>query len=47
MTQHLGVNTIKGRKTMLGSGENYDFFYICFFLDILKLYLSFQIVLND
>jgi hypothetical protein len=32
---------------MSNSGENYEFFYICFFLDILKLSLLFQVVLND
>jgi hypothetical protein len=33
----LGANTHIGAKTMSNSGQNYELFYICFFLDILKL----------
>jgi len=32
---------------MLDNGESYKLFYICFYLDNLKLCLSFQVVLND
>jgi hypothetical protein len=31
---------------MSDNGENYDFFYLCFFLDIFKFYQSLQVVLN-
>jgi hypothetical protein len=38
---------LKEPKTMLDSGENCELLYICFFLDILKLCQSFQVMLND
>jgi hypothetical protein len=43
----LGANTHIGAKTMSNNGENYELFYICFFLEIFKLCEPFQVMLND
>jgi hypothetical protein len=37
MDDQLGASMEIEPKTMSNSGENYEHFYICFFLDILKL----------